>query len=302
MNVQRSSIPELEASPMFADLLAEYAAESAIDGMPAPSARMDIYRHLETKGALHVISGTVEGELAGFITVLAPVMPHYGVPLATSESFFVTKRHRNSLGGLKLLTAAEDKARDLGSPGLLVSAPYGGKLFEVLPRCGYVETNRAFFKKVGNAVAVAQPGLPAMSPEAIAKVRAAEDFSLAHAPQAQISTNHLIHAGMYARTIVIPAGCVLTGALVKLATLLIVSGDADIYIGGEAVEMRGYNVLPAQAGRKQLFAARTDVCLTMIFPTEAMTVADAEVEFTDEYEKLFSRNDTGHDRTMITGE
>ncbi len=51
---------------------------------------------------------------------------------------------------MKLLRAAEDLARRLGSPGLLVSAPYGGDLFKVLPRVGYVESNRVFFSRVAN--------------------------------------------------------------------------------------------------------------------------------------------------------
>ncbi len=38
------------------------------------------------------------------------------------------------------------KARELGTPGLLVSAPMGGSLAEVLPRRGFAETNRVFFK------------------------------------------------------------------------------------------------------------------------------------------------------------
>ena len=65
---------------------------------------------------------------------------------AITESFFVAKVHRDSGAGLKLLRAAEQKARALGSPGLLVSAPFGGTLVQVLPRAGYTETNRVFFK------------------------------------------------------------------------------------------------------------------------------------------------------------
>lgn len=144
--------------------------------------------------------------------------------------------------------------------------------------------------------------VPAMTEDAIAKVRAFEEASLARLPQTEIGTDHVIHGGMYARTILMPADTVLTGALIKLATLLIVSGDADVYIGGEALSLRGYNVVPASAGRKQLIIARTDVHLTMIFPTEARTVDAAEVEFTDEHERLFSRLGTAINRTTITGE
>lgn len=145
-----------------------------------------------------------------------------------------------------------------------------------------------------------RPGIPAMSEAAIGKVRAFEDLSLEQLPQVEIGTDHVIHGGMYARTILIPKDVVLTGALIKLATLLIVSGDAAVYVGGEAIELRGYNVLPASAGRKQLFIARTDVHLTMVFPTDARTVGEAERLFTDEYEKLFSA--TAPNRTVITGE
>ena len=142
--------------------------------------------------------------------------------------------------------------------------------------------------------------LPAMTSDAVAKVRAFENHSLAVLPQDTIGTDHLIHGGMYARSITLPTGCHLTGALIKLATILIVSGDADVFIGGPALELRGYNVVPASAGRKQLFIARSVVHLTMIFPTDAKTVRAAEMAFTDEYERLFSN--TAPNRTMITGE
>jgi GNAT superfamily N-acetyltransferase len=150
MNVQASSVSEIEAASNFGELLAEYASEAAIAGMPAPAARMETYRHLESAGMLHVFSALSDGQLVGFITVLAPVLPHYGVAVAVSESFFVARAHRKTGAGLKLLREAEAKAGSLGSPGLLVSAPFGGDLFHVLPRVGYAETNRIFFKKVGD--------------------------------------------------------------------------------------------------------------------------------------------------------
>lgn len=147
MIVRRGSIAELEAFPEFPALLAEYAAESAIDGMPPPAAKMEAYRHLETLGMLSVFEATESEALVGFLTVLIPVLPHYGIPVAVCESFFVAAAHRKSMAGLKLLVAGEERAKGLGSPGFLVSAPMGGKLAELLPRCEYVETNRVFFKK-----------------------------------------------------------------------------------------------------------------------------------------------------------
>ena len=138
---------------------------------------------------------------------------------------------------------------------------------------------------------VPRPAISAMSPRAIDNVRRLEEMALT-CPQVLIETDHTFHAGMYARTIIIPAGVVLTGALIKIATLLIVSGDALVYVeDGPPLELRGYNVLPAAAGRKQAFVAQTDVSLTMIFPTQAKTVEEAEEEFTDEADRLFSRKE-----------
>ena len=83
--------------------------------------------------------------------------------------------------------------------------------------------------------------------------------------------------------------------------MLVVDGDCAVFIGEETIELRGYSVLPGSAGRKQAFLAHTDVSMTMLFPTQAKTVAQAEQEFTDEYELLMS-NFQDCVTTRITGE
>jgi GNAT superfamily N-acetyltransferase len=145
-----ATIADLEAAPNIWALLTEYGAECAIDGMPAPAARAETYRQLEVNGLLHPIAAYKDGKLIGFITVLKAPMPHYSAMVAVTESFFVGRAHRKTGAGLRLLRAAEHKARELGSPGLLVSAPFEGDLFYVLPRIGYAETNRIFFKRLGD--------------------------------------------------------------------------------------------------------------------------------------------------------
>lgn len=132
-------------------------------------------------------------------------------------------------------------------------------------------------------------GIRTMSAGAIDMVRRLEAEVL-KAPQVEMVTRHVLHAGMYLRTITLPAGCVMTGVLVKIATALIVSGDATVYTEDGPERLRGYNVLPAAAGRKQAFLAHAETHITMAFPTSATTVQQAEEEFTDEYHLLASRS------------
>ena len=148
--IENCSIADIEAAPNIKELLAEYAEESRIKGLPEPTAKVEIYKHLEKTSALHVIGAWLDDILVGYITVLSPVLPHYSALVAVAESFFVSKEHRKTGAGLKLRRAAEQSAKALHSPGLLVSAPFGGDLAEVLPHTGYVETNRVFFKGFSN--------------------------------------------------------------------------------------------------------------------------------------------------------
>ena len=140
-----------------------------------------------------------------------------------------------------------------------------------------------------NALTTKKIQLPAMGANSIEKVYELESLAMA-LPQAEIATHHALHAGMYARTIMIPAGVILTGALIKIDTILIVSGHVHIFTGNETIEIEGYSILTASAGRKQVFTAVTDTYLTMLFKTEAKTYTKAEDEFTDEAHLLMSRH------------
>jgi GNAT superfamily N-acetyltransferase len=148
MIVQPSTIPRIEASPNFWPLIDEYADESAMAGLPRPTPNMELYRRLETAGALHAFEATDEGGLIGFISIVTTELPHYGRIFAATESFFVAKAKRATGAGLKLLRDAEAKARALGSPGLGVSAPSRSHLAELLPKLGYSQTNVVFFKRL----------------------------------------------------------------------------------------------------------------------------------------------------------
>lgn len=142
--------------------------------------------------------------------------------------------------------------------------------------------------------------LPPSSPEMVAKIQDVQSKLLA-AEQIDLVTEHILHAGMYARTIRLQPGVILSGALLKIPTMLIVNGFAEVLVGDEWGVINGYGVICGSAGRKQVFITRSQVEMTMIFPTQAKTVEEAEEQFTDEAPLLMSRRSTT-DIVVITGE
>lgn len=152
-----------------------------------------------------------------------------------------------------------------------------------------------------NELALVNTAIPAMSNEAVAKVAKLEEWALTK-DQIHIPIEHTIHGGMYARTLMLPAGIMITGALIKVPTVLIIAGDAIMYTQDGPVEIAEYAVLPASAHRKQAFYAIEDTYMTMLFPTKAKTVEDAEREFTDEIDALTSTKDEASNIINITGE
>lgn len=146
-----------------------------------------------------------------------------------------------------------------------------------------------------------------MSEGSLARVRSCEAAlrdgirdGLARA--AAIPTHHVLHGGMYARTICLPAGHALAGALIRVPTILIVDGNADVIMGEGGQTLCGYHVLAGSAGRAQAILAHEDTYLTMLFHTSAATVEEAEEQFTAQAHRLLSRQPGAINDVLITGE
>lgn len=121
--------------------------------------------------------------------------------------------------------------------------------------------------------------------------------------KAAIRTAHLLHGGMYARTVCVPAGVMITGARVKVSTILVLDGEALLYVGTDhPMHLAGHHVVPASAGRKQALVAIRETYMTMLFPTGVGGVEEAERAFTDEPDILLSRQDPRLNTVTITGE
>lgn len=148
LSIRPVTFAEIESAPNLPELLAEYARESANCAIGTPSMQPEIYRALESAGVLKILAAYSDGELVGYMSMLFSVLPHFGTLNATTESFFVAAAHRKGGTGLKLLRAAEALAASQGATGLFVSSPANGRLAQVLPRVGFHESNRVFFRRL----------------------------------------------------------------------------------------------------------------------------------------------------------
>lgn len=105
-------------------------------------------------------------------------------------------------------------------------------------------------------------------------------------PQVHIATTHLLHGGMYARTIRIPANTMLTGTLTSCDNICIVDGDITVTTDAGSQRLTGFNVLPATKGARRAGLTHAETHWTTIIPTNATTVEQAEADLTSEPQRL----------------
>ena len=101
-----------------------------------------------------------------------------------------------------------------------------------------------------------------------------------------LNTNHFLHAGCYVRTCLIKQGGMIGSALIKVPTVVIISGCIVASNGEDRTVYSGYKILKGSAFRRAVWCALEDTYITMFFATNAKNVADATKEFTDEWESL----------------
>lgn len=148
ITIEQTNLTSLMHDPAFPALCREYADESSIDGMPPVNPSWDLYSTLERSGGMRILRVLWYGELIGFCVTLHNLNPHYGRIIMAIESIFVTKAHRTTGAGLKLIKAAERMASEVGATGIFFSSPITGALGRVLDKIGYRQTNIVHFRRV----------------------------------------------------------------------------------------------------------------------------------------------------------
>lgn len=107
-------------------------------------------------------------------------------------------------------------------------------------------------------------------------------------PQYNFPTYCHLFAGIYSRTVIMPPNAILVGAKIKVDTFVIVSGHCVVNINEKLMELKGYHLLKASAGRRQVFRSFDETYITMQFSTESKDLAECEKIFTDEWEQLLT--------------
>jgi hypothetical protein len=128
-----------------------------------------------------------------------------------------------------------------------------------------------------------------------ATVRALES-ALLQMPQVDLQTSHVVHGGLCARTILIPAGTVLTGALTAKDNVCVICGDITVTTDAGPQRLTGFHVIPANAGAKRVGIAHADTWWTTLHRTELTDIKAIEDEMTPEAAQLQTRQVLGFER------
>jgi hypothetical protein len=127
--------------------------------------------------------------------------------------------------------------------------------------------------------------------------------AILQAPQIDLCTQHCLSGGMYARTITIKAGTVLTGATHKTDHINIVSGDISVTTDEGVKRLTGYHVLSTKAGSKRAGYAHADTMWTTVCKTDLACIEDIEDELVEESSNLQTRiNAIEHTEVKEIGE
>jgi hypothetical protein len=146
------------------------------------------------------------------------------------------------------------------------------------------------------------PTLVPASPSSIVKVNQLAVAIKEKLQPCPFKTEHLVHGGIYTRTVRLPDDAVCAAVLYKVPSTLIIEGDCDVFDNGDLMRVSGYTVLPGCAGRKIAFVTRSAVKMSMMFATSLTDVAEIQKQFTDEWELLVPLSKADEHVVLITGE
>lgn len=149
MRIFPATYQQLLDSPESDALLAEYAAECSLPELGAINPQRDLYAAMEASGGMQCFAVYSDDltTMAGFVTVLIYKLPHYGRRIATTESIFLSRKHRTSRSGMEMLKFVEAYAKEQGCAAVLYTAPEKSRFSALLSmRDEYRHSNNVFVR------------------------------------------------------------------------------------------------------------------------------------------------------------
>lgn len=141
---ERVSLSDLRSFPGFKDVVSAYADEIRYEVAAAPD--FGAYERMEAAGTLGIVAAVADGSCVGFASYVRYTLPHFGDALfASMESLYLLPAARQLGGGLKLVHALWDCAREDGCQGIYMGAPIGSKASKLFNRVAK-PTNVLFWK------------------------------------------------------------------------------------------------------------------------------------------------------------
>ena len=103
-------------------------------------------------------------------------------------------------------------------------------------------------------------------------------------PQADIQTEHMLYGGIYTRRIIVPKGCLLTGAAHKKDSIAIqIYGDMNLLNDdGSETRVTGYKVFQSKAGTRRMGLAHEESMWIGLYATDAVDIDGAILDHIDE--------------------
>jgi len=136
-------------------------------------------------------------------------------------------------------------------------------------------------------------------------VKKLENCLLDH-PQIDLQTTVCLSGGVYARTIFIPAGTILTGAQHKKDHINVCQGDISVTTDEGVKRLTGQHTFATKAGMKRAGIAHTDTWWTTISHTNLTIESEIEEALVEEPETLQTRTklylNTQPEETLCLGE
>jgi GNAT superfamily N-acetyltransferase len=138
---------QLLDDPHSETLFAEYAEECSLPELGPIAPQRELYEALEASGGMRCFGVYHKMALVGFVTILIYVLPHYGKKIATTESIFLSRKHRTGWAGMEMLRFIEAYAKESGCAAVLYTTPEGSRFSTLLSiRDEYRHSNNVFMK------------------------------------------------------------------------------------------------------------------------------------------------------------